>query len=425
MISWPRFENQGGFILPLSVLLVVVLSISGAGFMQHDYLERRMAINEVDNHGAFYLANAGIERARETFKVPDATFTWTQVLQGSNPNYPIDQAPEYGPAGLCGSNVAKNCVIAPFQNAAGDPVVAPDFPFAESFDDGQYEVRAFNDDEASGANFDTNGVLIFRARGTVRGEEKLLEVKAQAVSGLGLINCQSGVATECPEIKGGGIDVDEIATYLDGRAPALQEDLPYLLVPLTDPTNYYRNPANFGLTDCSASVADPASLDPEEGCFYYLESDVTITGDVGDEDGDGVADGAVVVTTGDLEIPGNAVLNNTILAAVGDIQLQGNILLTAPPAPNPFTYPAIISGGVVKGDNSVAITGNVFSSSDIDMNPVQVNGLLIAEEVLLQGNSTAISDEGNLDYYRFMPGFHYENGSKTTVVMPGSWQEIE
>ena len=79
----------------------------------------------------------------------------------------------------------------------------------------------------------------------------------------------------------------------------------------------------------------------------------------------------------------------------------------------------------MKGDNSVAITGNVFSSSDIDMNPVQVNGLLIAEEVLLQGNSTAISDEGNLDYYRFMPGFHYENGSKTTVVMPGSWQEIE
>ena len=117
------FENREGFILPLAVLLVVMLTISGAGFLQHDYLERRMAINEVDNHSAFYLANAGIERARETFKVPDATFTWTDILAGNDANYPLDPGP-YCATCLCGEDPNKHCVIAPFQDAAEAPIAA-------------------------------------------------------------------------------------------------------------------------------------------------------------------------------------------------------------------------------------------------------------------------------------------------------------
>ena len=73
-------RNDHGFILPMAVLLVLILSISGLSFMHLDFLERRMAMNNVDNHGGFYLANAGLERARETFKIPLDTLLWTDVL---------------------------------------------------------------------------------------------------------------------------------------------------------------------------------------------------------------------------------------------------------------------------------------------------------------------------------------------------------
>src|SRR3989338_8005234 len=95
--SMPTEDSKRGFILPLAVLLVVILSISGTAFMHHDYLERRMATNNLDNQAAFYLANAGIERARETFKLPQPDQLWTRVLNGTydgpiNPglDYPLD-----------------------------------------------------------------------------------------------------------------------------------------------------------------------------------------------------------------------------------------------------------------------------------------------------------------------------------------------
>ena len=48
-----RSSIKQGFILPMTVLLVIILGISGAGFMHLDFLERRMGLNNVDNHGAF------------------------------------------------------------------------------------------------------------------------------------------------------------------------------------------------------------------------------------------------------------------------------------------------------------------------------------------------------------------------------------
>src|SRR3990167_6934135 len=105
-----RAKNRG-FILPLSILLVVILAISGTSFMQHDFLERRMASNTADNLAAFYLANAGIERARATFKIPQfgtpPTPTWTPVLTGydgpdagTEPDY-YQLDPNPNPSCLC------------------------------------------------------------------------------------------------------------------------------------------------------------------------------------------------------------------------------------------------------------------------------------------------------------------------------------
>src|SRR3990167_2949071 len=123
--------TKKGFILPLSVMLVLILTISGTGFMQHDYLERRMARNNVDNHGAFYLAIAGLERARATLKADVALATgipnWTTILSGSAPGYPLDSAPD--PL-LC-PDPTKNCIILPF----GPSVSA----------EGEYRVRVYND----------------------------------------------------------------------------------------------------------------------------------------------------------------------------------------------------------------------------------------------------------------------------------------
>src|SRR3989338_435018 len=48
----PGRASERGFILPLSILLVIILGISGMGFMQHDYLDRRMSSNTVDNYSA-------------------------------------------------------------------------------------------------------------------------------------------------------------------------------------------------------------------------------------------------------------------------------------------------------------------------------------------------------------------------------------
>jgi Tfp pilus assembly protein PilX len=70
--------QQQGFILPITVMLLFVLSISGMTFLQLDFLEKRAGTNEFSYHAAFQLANAGIERARVTFKVPDS-FEWDAV----------------------------------------------------------------------------------------------------------------------------------------------------------------------------------------------------------------------------------------------------------------------------------------------------------------------------------------------------------
>ncbi len=77
--------GEKGFILPLSVMLMFVLVISGMNFLQFDFLENRLTRNELDNQAAFYLASTGIERSLEAFKLPPSA-TWTIYLKDSSKN---------------------------------------------------------------------------------------------------------------------------------------------------------------------------------------------------------------------------------------------------------------------------------------------------------------------------------------------------
>ena len=403
-----RHDHQG-FILPLAVLLVVILTISGTAFMQHDYLERRMVMNTVDNHGGFYLANAGMERARETFKIPN-DFTWTSVLNGAydgpinpGPDYPVDPAPVFCPLCLCGANSTSGCVMPSF-----GALVASGIPFDPTFDDGQYEVRAFNNEPGT---TDTDQQLTIRALGTLRGEQKLLEVEVLAVSGLDLINCLGSPSTPCPTRINGRPTRDPA----DGRDPSSHLALPALTYPLTDARNYYRpetQAANFpSLTQrtYAGSIQDDS--------YYFIAGNATVQNVSGNN--------VIVFSTGMLTVRTGTVLTNTILIGVSGVQFQGNGTITAP-----LPSPAVISGGdVTRTSGRTTIYGTIYSEGTINVNPIDVHGALIGAQVEIQGSSTYTDDHATdpnyLKYYAFMPGFTYPSELKTAVTVFGGWREIQ
>lgn len=417
-------KNRRGFVLPLSVILVLVLSISGMGFLQLDFQERRMAMNTGDNLGAFYLANAGIERARETFKIPEPDFSWTSLLQDPSPAV-RDSAPtclSVDPNScLCPPDLSRGCVIAPFQTPTGAPIVAPDvLLFSGTFDNGSYTVRAFNNEPST---TDNDQLLFFRALGTIRGEQKLLEATIQAVSNLDLINCGGPTGSACPDSSSGSPDIEP----LDGRQPAAHPTLNLLQPnpPLTSAANYYRDPNNFGLTLCSGcplhNGTTLTSLDPNT--YYLIDGDVTIQGT-------GAVDNVVVFSEGDAIIKTGVTLTNAVIIAVDTVELHGGVELHAP-----LPHPVIISGQVTQqGSGSVKLFGTVYSSGQVNLGPVSVEGVVIGNPVDIQGGGlngcqvpggTCYTDGGNLIYYEFMPGFDYPEELKTTVIVGGSWREIE
>jgi len=411
-----RKNNEQGFILALSVILVLVLGISGTGFMHLDYLERRMAMNEVDNHGGFYLANAGIERARETFKInTTGAPTWTPVLNETPPYVKdlIVTDPHY--PSLC---PIPQCIIPSFGREV-NALSAPPLPFDATFDDGHYEVRAFND--ASGpplfgppgetATADLNGILIFRAIGHVRGELKLLEAKVQAVSGLNLINCTQG---PCPSKNNGQPAPCDVGTIpkcdpAEGREPAVGP-LPTLdkisegFYPLPNPQNYYRQQSNFpGFTYIYDN--NPLGLTIKnitaDHVVYFVEQEVTIGTNVN--------------------------LTNAIVVGVTKVTLAGDGTISAP-----LPYPVVISGGDIKrSSGSATIFGNVYSVPPgiVDLGPAKIHGVIMGQSVQIQGSSIYQDDHQNLvdplKYYAFMPGFYYPPEVKTTVVTAGGWKEIQ
>lgn len=392
------FGHREGFILPMSVLLVVMLTVSGAGFLQFDYLERRMAGIETDNHGAFYLANAGIERARELLRIETAGVpVWTSVFS----TYPDDTDRTDNP--LCPTDPTWRCVILPFGAIVGPPGI----PFAGTFDDGTYEVRAFNDGgPTETGTVDNNGLLIVRARGMRRGEQKLLEIIATSTR-FGLLNCENDdTDAPCPDTPEPNKQQPTLL-HLQGRDP---QSIPSFAFPVVD-YSYYSDPSNFGLAACGPYTGGV----PTSGCLYLNDGPIDITSG---------ADNVVFFAAGDIVASGNITLTNTILVSQGAIDLQGNVVLQAPTSQN---FPAAIAGTTLKGDSAVVVTGNVYAqsigeSSQQPLNPINFHGLIYGGDIFLKSGTT-VNDDGNLAYYGLMPGFTYDDASTTAGIARGSWRE--
>ena len=245
-----HLRGREGFILPLAVFLALFIAISGTSFMQLDFLERRTAGNEVDNHGAFYVANAGIERSREVLKIPDS-FSWTQVL-GNNPPAPYVKDLTPDPL-LCPFAATRGCVILPF----GDVVTstsANNLVFGGTFDDGQYTVRAYNNIAEPTTN-DADQILTVRALGLIRNEQKVLQANLIAISGLNLINCETG--HPCPEKNNAKLKEPCQLPWCDpasGREPDDNGLLPSPDFPFSDSKNYYRQSGNFQFTSTAKTL---------------------------------------------------------------------------------------------------------------------------------------------------------------------------
>lgn len=423
-------KNEKGFVLPMSMMLMILLSVSGISYMQLDYLEQRMVMEENAHHDAFYLANAGLERSREAFKIIEVNDkpTWEPILDPTHfahdPRYPTDTNPD--PL-LC-PDINRGCVIPPFQSYAGnptvigqdgDPVIYPDIPFSSEFDRGQYQVRAFNNDSETGT-VDTDGIIVFRAMGTEREQHKILELTVAATSGLKLINCQNtNPDALCPDKQNANMTIQ----HLPGREPASTP-----VLPVWNP-NYYRDINNL---PCSVAVSmighmniipgvpnAPDEVQIVDGTCYFATGGITVN-NVGPS-----YSNIAIFADGNLLVSGAADFTQTILISGTGVQLQGNITTRAA-----MPLPAVISGGdVVKGDASVQVFGNIVAEGNIGSeqhpwNPNEVHGVIIGQDVFLKAAATTVTDDDNPAYYGLMPGFTYPDELKTTVAISGSWKEI-
>ncbi len=458
-----------GFILSMAMMLVLVLTVSGMSFMQLDFLERRMALGQGDNHGAFYLASGGIERALASFKI--------SPLQGSNPswtptldpnhlahpnNYPTDSS---YPSDLCPDRL-RGCVIPPFQTRAsnpsiqanGDPIsYVPGFspalyaPLDALFSDGSYTVRAFNNLDFNGPDLaDDDGVITLRAIGLVRGERKILQADIRAVSNLRHMNCvqdsNDPVGTGCPEVDSGSNTI----TTSPGKSPfrfPVPPGIPRPNPSLTNAGSYYRNPANFSSFIPNAQTINvkpanplggpcPHTLNVQSDTYYMITYDSRCwsSGRAVNIQGVAASNVLIFVDNGYIDLMNGVDLGDSILVAsgsgtggTGQVRLRGSLTLSAP-----VTYPAIMaSQGVYHDDwNSHAtIYGNIYSDRLINFGSnATVHGLLLSTDIELRGSSTFTDwdPNGNLPYYgSFMPGFSYPDDFKATVINGGSWQEVE
>jgi hypothetical protein len=407
-----------GFVLPMAVLLVVVLTISGAGFLQHDYLERRTTTVELDYQHAFFLAQAGLERAREVFKVGvsgDSKPDWTTILDGNDgvldSEYPTDPAPDLR---LCPDPGAYGCVIPPFQVPSGTAVMN-DSPIPGLFSairgDIFYDVRAFDNDDDEDGETDTDGIIVLRALGSVRGQERLLEVEIKGASGVKLINCREDPGDQtCPELTSGNPTIDAA----EDRQPSLTPGLPVPNPLLTDPANPYRDPISFSATGMNG-CAYAGSI--QSDCHYLITGDIEIK--------NVTASNVVVFSTGTVTLETGIDLTKTIIIGISGVVLKGNGTLQAR-----LPYPAIMSdGNIVTASGSKTVVGAIYTPATINVNPVDVHGVLYGGQVEVQGSST-YTDDHNSDptyqkYYAFMPYFTYPNHLKVALKQLGTWKQIE
>ena len=418
-------KNELGFVLPVSIFLMLLVSLSGAGFMHLNFLEGRLTQNTHDKQAAFYLANTGIERARETFKIPPDG-KWTTVLNGTydgngdgNPDYPLDPAPVFCETCLCGPDPDRGCVIPSF----GDTVTSSDgLPFDGFFDRGQYEVRAFNNEPGT---VDTDASLTYRALGLVQGQRKMIETKnVKAGTQMKIIVCQNDDPSEiCPDSQNKNMELE----YMDDRDPASATTLP------SWDQDYYRDEGNLpcanvvtinGNTTLVSGAPKPGQVKLQSGNCYFASGNITVK-----QAGPNWHD-IVIFSGAALLVSGNASFADSIMIAMSNVQLQGNITLSSPKLPQ--YYPAVISGGdITKGDASVNINGNIFAAGSIGdeqhpWNPNQVTGTIIGGDVYLKAAATTVTDNRDPHYYDLMPGFTYPPELVINQISGAdSWSELE
>ncbi len=421
-----RKEAEKGFILPISVILMLMLTISGLNFMQLDYLERRMMRHELDNHTAFYLASAGIERALESFKPTPPDYTYTVMLQAStvaNDSH-----------GLCtqSDGIWRGCLIPPF-----GPTVINGLPFEGDFNDGTYEVRAFNNMTEPVGTVDTDRKLTYRARAEVNGEIKLLELReVQAATGMRIINCENSDSTSpCPDdAPNPNVEIENI----EGREPSSTPAIPTLN------EAFYRNAANL---PCNGNVAPPLpdgtilvddlpnspnEVQMNSGTCYYSTGNVTIKGTGGSWND------VVVFSDKVLTVTSSTTLTDSILIGLQNIELSGvdnpEIRISSPKTEN-AVYPVLVSNGTIitKDNASADIVGNVFAKDGVKIegsSSNNVEGSIIAGEVKMGNNYAFVTDfhDGSHDvrYYGFMPGFTYPTELIVNeATADNSWDEIQ
>ena len=127
----PSGSGEGGFVLPVTMMVIAALSLWGATFLTMSSTEHTIASNEVSTARAFNIAEAGLERAKARIK------NGTEGSLGS-----------FLPGGTPGPNLYTNV----------------------SFDGGSYTVVILDDPDAGGdPNVDTNNRVFIRSTGTLLG----------------------------------------------------------------------------------------------------------------------------------------------------------------------------------------------------------------------------------------------------------------
>jgi hypothetical protein len=412
-----------------------------------------MTLAEADSQAAFYLAQSGLERARESYKsgFSAGKVSWNDVLLGKNAAYPEDSSPYCWASPpsdsvcLCPPGLNHGCAMPAFQTVLRNPsviqvnghgVVWPDIPIAGMFASGSqdsvwYSVRAFNDTAGEDwNNRDGNGIMIVRAVGVVRGEVKVVESQLLA-AGIGLINCLGEPGDPCPSVTKGSPKIEPTI----GHDPRSAQELPYLDSPLSSPANYYRTVKTLdndkGLQELVARpmpatdvflVTHPTQLDDvklEDNSLYYSTHNITVGRDT-----DGFNDAAghvVIISLGTLKLDEGVVLTNAVLAGGNEVRINlkaGDLVRAA------RAHPAIISENRVTNSDNGKIEGNIYASQSVDLSGVSVKGVIISPTVNIQGSGT-ITD-ALCDYcYDAMPGFVYPEEFLTSTIRQSTWRELK
>ncbi|MGH7406685.1 MAG: hypothetical protein ACREKF_01565, partial [Candidatus Methylomirabilales bacterium] len=76
-------SGKGGFVLPVTMMVIAVLSLWGATFLSLSQTEHTIATNEVGTARAFNIAEAGLERTKARLKT--ATEPTNNFLSGGSP----------------------------------------------------------------------------------------------------------------------------------------------------------------------------------------------------------------------------------------------------------------------------------------------------------------------------------------------------